>query len=53
MPFPLGDKPLHEPRLHAVQAALDEATFTTLWNEGGAMTIAQAVAYALQENEGA
>jgi hypothetical protein len=50
-PLPLGDKPLYDPRLQAVKARLDETTFTTLWNEGGAMTIDQAVDYALSDSD--
>jgi predicted ATPase len=51
MPFPLGDMPLHEPRLQAVKAALDEATFAALWEEGRAMSLDQAVTYALSEGD--
>ena len=35
--------------LAAVRAQLDEATFNTAWAQGRAMTIKQAVAYALEE----
>src|SRR5262249_45065689 len=34
-----------------VRARLDEATFETVWAEGGAMTMEQAVAYALAGEE--
>jgi tetratricopeptide (TPR) repeat protein len=49
-PMPLGDMPLHEPRLQAVKAALGEATFAALWDEGRAMSLDQAVEYALSDD---
>jgi tetratricopeptide (TPR) repeat protein len=48
--FPLGDMPLHEPRLQAVKVALGETTFASLWNEGQRMTFNQVVEYALTDN---
>jgi hypothetical protein len=50
-PMPLGDMPLHAPRLQEVKADLDEATFTVLWDEGRAMNLDQAVEYALSEDD--
>jgi hypothetical protein len=49
--FPRGDERLYTPRLHATKATLGEATFTALWNEGRALSLEQAVAYALAEDD--
>jgi hypothetical protein len=38
-----------EQTIAAARAALDERTATTAWAEGEAMTLEQAVAYALEE----
>ena len=34
-----------------IQAALEEPAFAKAWAEGNSMTLEQAVAYALEENE--
>jgi tetratricopeptide (TPR) repeat protein len=41
----------HEQLAAAVRVQLDEAAFATAWAEGQAMTLEQAIAYALSENE--
>lgn len=43
----LVDQPEYERQIDIVQAHLDEATFTAAWAEGQAMTLEQAVNYAL------
>jgi len=43
----LVDQPEYERQIGIVQAHLDEATFTAAWAEGQAMTLEQAVNYAL------
>jgi predicted ATPase len=45
----LVDQPEYERHLALVQAQLDEATFEAAYAEGQAMTLKQAVAYALEE----
>jgi hypothetical protein len=41
----------HDRNVAAVRARLDEATFTAAWAEGRAMTMEQAIAYALAETD--
>lgn len=41
------DKQLYEPSLHAVQAQLDQPEIAAMWAKGEAMTLEQAVAFAL------
>jgi tetratricopeptide (TPR) repeat protein len=43
----LVDQPEYERQVAIVQAQLDEATFTTTWAEGQAMTLEQVIEYAL------
>ncbi len=43
------DRPEYERAVTAARAHLDSATFTTAWAEGRAMTLEQAIAYALEE----
>jgi hypothetical protein len=50
-PLPLGDQPLYRPRLQATEAALDSEVFASLQEEGRAMTLDEAVDYALSESE--
>jgi hypothetical protein len=38
-----------EQNIAAARALLDEATWTEVWAEGQAMTLEQAIAYALQD----
>jgi predicted ATPase/DNA-binding CsgD family transcriptional regulator len=45
----LVDQPEHERQVAIVRAQLDEATFTAAWTEGQAMTLEQAIEYALAE----
>jgi predicted ATPase/DNA-binding CsgD family transcriptional regulator len=47
-PFPPGEKPLYEHHLAQARTDLDRATFDEAWTEGGAMSLADAVAYALE-----
>ncbi len=42
----------HERDLAATRAVLGEEIFSALWTEGSALTIEQAVAYALDEQNG-
>jgi predicted ATPase/DNA-binding SARP family transcriptional activator len=46
-----ADRSLYEPYLAAARAQLDEATFAAAWAEGRAMTLEQAMAYALEASE--
>jgi tetratricopeptide (TPR) repeat protein len=46
-PLPLGDKPLYDRYLEMARAALDSDDFGQMWSEGAAMSLDQAVAYAL------
>lgn len=39
----------HERTVNSARAQLGEAAFATAWAEGGAMTMEQAIAYALEE----
>jgi hypothetical protein len=39
----------HERTISAARSGLDESRFNELWREGQAMTLEQAVAYALEE----
>ncbi len=43
-------RPLFERHLESARAALGEASFNAAWEEGQAMTIAQAIAYALEQS---
>ena len=46
-PLPLGDKPLYDRHLAQARAALDRLAFDAAWAEGRAMTLDEAVEYAL------
>jgi predicted ATPase len=46
-PFPPGEKPLSDRHLAQVRAALNSEDFTAAWAEGRAMTLDQAIDYAL------
>jgi hypothetical protein len=48
-PLPPVDRPAHERSVAAVRAALGTAPFAAVWAEGRAMTLQQAVAYAIDE----
>jgi predicted ATPase/DNA-binding XRE family transcriptional regulator len=47
VPLPLGDRPMYDRHLAWARADLDETTFDVAWAEGRAMTLEQAVDYAL------
>ncbi len=47
--FPLGDRRAYEQALAETRAQLDAATFEAAWAEGRAMSLEQAIAYALEE----
>ena len=47
--IPPIDRAPYEGSVAAVRSQLDEATFAAAWAEGRAMTLEQAVAYALEE----
>jgi tetratricopeptide (TPR) repeat protein len=47
-PFPKGDLPLHEPRVRAVEAVLDERVYRQAWAAGEQMSLDEAVAFALE-----
>jgi hypothetical protein len=46
-PLPLGDKPLYDRYLEAIHAALNNDEFDKAWAEGTALSLDQAVEYAL------
>jgi tetratricopeptide (TPR) repeat protein len=46
-PLPPADRPQYEAALERLQATLREAAFAAAWTEGRAMTLEQAIAYAL------
>lgn len=48
-PLPLGDRPLYDRHLARARAALDSDDFGQAWAEGRAMTLDEAVRYALAE----
>jgi predicted ATPase len=48
-PLPLGDKPLYDRYLDMTRVALNGDEFSQAWAEGTAMTLDQAVAYALAD----
>ncbi len=49
-PLPLGDKPMYDRHLARARADLDGIGFDAAWAEGRAMTLDEAVAYALAEH---
>jgi tetratricopeptide (TPR) repeat protein len=49
IPVPSVNRPVHEKDLATVREALGEEQFTRGWEEGRAMTLEQAIAYALSE----
>ena len=51
MPLPSTDHRSYERSVDLVRAQLDEATFAAVWAEGRAMSLAQAIDYALGEDE--
>jgi hypothetical protein len=51
-PIRLANRFRYEKDVAAIRAALGEAWFTASWNEGRAMTVDQAIAYALDEAPG-
>ncbi len=48
----VGDAAEYERTVDAAQAALNAEAFAAAWNEGRAMTVEQAVAYALEDVAG-
>jgi predicted ATPase len=51
-PLPLGDKPMYDRHLARARADLDGLAFDAAWAEGRAMTLDEAVAYALRDMMG-
>lgn len=47
-PFPPGDKPLYDRHLARATADLEEVAFDTAWAQGRALTLEQAIEYALE-----
>ncbi len=45
---PPGDMPIYDPHLERARADLDESVFDAAWMEGRAMTLEQAIEYALE-----
>jgi predicted ATPase/DNA-binding SARP family transcriptional activator len=50
-PVPLSQRPQYDFLVAAVRARLDEAAFEKAWAEGHAMTLEQAIEFALKESE--
>ena len=50
-PWAPQERRLHEPYLAAVRSGVDEADWRAAWEEGRAMTLEEAVAYALEDTE--
>jgi hypothetical protein len=51
-PMPAADRPRYDRQVAAARlAAQDDATLDTAWREGGAMTLQQAMQYALDLDE--
>ena len=48
VPLPRVDRASYEPSIVRVRAHLGEVTFAAVWAEGRAMTLEQAIAYALE-----
>ena len=46
-----GDRPRYERQLAAARSLLDEEVWEAAWEEGGVMTLDEAVSYALEEEE--
>jgi predicted ATPase len=51
IPWPPDEREMIEPHIEAARTRLDEADWTMAWEEGRAMTLDQAVDYALEEQE--
>jgi predicted ATPase len=51
IPWAPDEREMIEPRIDAARTRLDEADWTMAWEEGRAMTLDQAVDYALEEQE--
>ncbi len=47
----LADQPEHQRRLGALRAQLGEPAFAAAWDEGRAMTVEQAITYALEATQ--
>ncbi len=52
-PLPPSDRSDYDRHLNVARDALGEEAFTTAWTQGRAMTLEQAIAYALDEGSGA
>ena len=50
-PWAPQERRLHEPYLAAVRSGVDEAVWRAAWEEGRAMTLEDAIAYALEDTE--
>ena len=50
-PWMPHEKRLHEPYLAAVRSGADETDWRAAWEEGRAMTLEEAIAYALEATE--
>ena len=48
-PLPISARVDHDPAMAALRASLAEATLARLWAEGRAMSMEQAIAYALRK----
>jgi hypothetical protein len=46
------ERRLYEPYLTAIRSRADEAVWVRAWEEGRAMTMEEAIAYALEDTEG-
>ncbi len=49
IPLPPMDRPYYESSLSSIRSRMSEATFAAAWTEGAAMSLKQAVAYALAD----
>jgi hypothetical protein len=52
VPLPSVDRPEYERDLAAAKVVLGEEAFAAAWAEGVAMSLQQAIDYALEEEEG-
>jgi hypothetical protein len=53
IPLLPGDRPRYERHLSIARSLLDEVAWKQAWEEGRAITIADAIAYALEEGDSA
>jgi hypothetical protein len=50
-PLEPGERALQEPYLAAARSQLDETSWQEAWAQGRAMTLEEAISYALEEEE--